>query len=1051
MRSDINRFVRITIIAVIALLIVPAGLMAQIQASTGQILGRITDSTGAAIPGATVTVSDKSIGVQRTTTSNEEGLYRFVLLPAGSYVVEVSAKGFARAKTDKVQVEVGRGVDLPISLSVGSTEQMVEVTTEAVQVSTEHPDSFLNQKAIDGLPINGRRFHDFVTLTPTAQVEPSRNQISLSGQRGINGTVNIDGQDYSQPFFGGIRGGERSNNAYTVPQESIREFQVVNAGYNAEFGRSTGGLVTAITKSGTNNIHGSAFYVNRDKSLARSNAFLDTLAASPQANGREITIAPSRHQWGGSIGGPIKKDKLFFFGTYEGQKESQHREVLFDKLVGFTPTATNQEAYDYYTGLQTGYTQTNDAWAYLIKGDYQITDNNRLSVRYNQSWNEGKNATSAGTSLFPTNTSALSNNGTEQDRSKTVTGQLSTIFSPTMANELRGQWTKEWRPRLANDLSPDVASTVGSFGTVTFLPTTEEDYRVQFSDNITVQKGAHTFKFGGELNYTNAGQFFKFNQFGTYSLGGGTTASQLTALSTSTGLNRFDLMQSGSPNIQYRLATGNGLADMAAKNLSFFAQDSWKLLSNLTINAGLRYDATFNPSPNVSNTALYDTVKNAAFPRGIRNDPAIIPDQTNEWGPRIGFAWDPFKTGKTVVRGYSGIYYAATPLLLYAGPVNNFRSTPGDLSITLPFATTTANKTLYQQFLLAGIDLNSFTLDNLPVLTLDQVQTISTALGLSPVVWNGSSPISIANNFKDPRSIQAGLGMEREIVKDLNVGVDFTYVNTSYLQRNRDMNLPTPTTDINGRLIYVSSTNPRPVATLFQAQQRESTARSLFRAGTIRASLRKKWGQLNAFYTLSENLSDDDNERDSGGPGYMSVDDLRSEYNYSRLDAKHQFVANPVIFLPWKFELSSGIRIRSGVPFNAINASGSDINNDGNRNDRPLQAVGVVYKRNSWRQPMTSTVDFRVQKTFGLRKEGMQLKVFADFFNLFNRMNLQYASTSTFFCSSNTSACGLSGVTNVDFMQFREQDQTKSNFGQLLLGNNPGNPFQAQFGVRFEF
>src|SRR5512146_686575 len=273
MRSDFNRFVRITIIAVIALLIVPTGLMAQIQASTGQILGRITDSTGAAIPGATVTVSDKSIGVQRTTTSNEEGLYRFVLLPAGSYIVEVSAKGFARAKTDKVQVEVGRGVDLPISLSVGSTEQMVEVTTEAVQVSTEHPDTFLNQKAIDSLPINGRRFHDFVTLTPTAQVEPSRNQISLSGQRGINGTVNIDGQDYSQPFFGGIRGGERSNNAYTVPQESIREFQVVNAGYNAEFGRSTGGLVTAITKSGTNDIHGSAFYVNRDDGWADKNAF----------------------------------------------------------------------------------------------------------------------------------------------------------------------------------------------------------------------------------------------------------------------------------------------------------------------------------------------------------------------------------------------------------------------------------------------------------------------------------------------------------------------------------------------------------------------------------------------------------------------------------------------------------------------------------------------------------------------------------------------------------------------------------------------------------
>lgn len=1043
---------RNTLLALLLCLALPAGLMAQTQASTGQIAGTVTDSTGAVVPNATVKVSAHAIGVERSMTTNAEGLYRFVLLPAGTYTLEATAPNFASQKLQGVQVQVGRTVDLAITLGLGKVEQTVEVATEGVQVTTEHADSLVTEAAIVNLPINGRRFQDFVTLTPTAQVEPSRNQISLSGQRGINSNINIDGMDYNQPFFGGIRGGERSTASYTVPQESIREFQVVNAGYAAEFGRSTGGLVTAITKSGTNNFHGSAFYLNRDKSLARGNEYLEALAASPSANGREITIAPTRHQWGGSIGGPLKKDKLFVFGTYEGQKENQNREVLFSNLSTATRTAANAEAYDYYAGLQGGYQQTNDAWAYLAKVDWQANDANRLNVRYNQSYNEGKNSTTAGTALTPTTSNAITNNGTEKDRTYTVVGQLSSILSPTMANELRAQWTKEIRPREPNALMPNVSTAAGQYGTVTFLPTTQSDYRVQIADNISTQIGKHTIKFGAELNYVYANQTFAFNQFGSFSLSGGsgnTTTAQLAAMSLVPGGHRFNLYgrnPSGvtTPTIQYRLAVGNGLADMDSKNFAGFIQDSWKVLPTLTINAGLRYEGTINPQPDVSNTAMYNTVTNFQFPRGIQTDPANIPNQLQNWGPRVGFAWDPFNNGKTVVRGFGGIYYASTPLLLYSGPINNYRETPGDLSITLPFTVSAANpnKTLYQQFLLAGINLDNYQLGELPILTVANVQQIATALGLSPVVWNGSSPMSVSNDYKDPRSVQAGLGVEREVISGLTLGLDFNYVNTSRLQRNRDINLATPTVDAaSGRLMYGS----RPLSSLFQVQYRESSARSLYRAATFRANLRKRYALVNFYYTLGETTSDDDNERDSGGPAYDSIDALNREYSFSRLDTRHQILANPVVFLPWGFEVSSAMRIRSGRPFNALIASSYDANGDGARNDRPMESVGVIQKRNSFRQPWQSNVDLRVQKTFSVR-EGMKVKTFADFFNVFNVMNLQYAGNSLNYCTSGSVSCGLSGATNTQFMQLRNPTT-----GVLLTNNTPGEPWQAQLGVRLEF
>lgn len=1028
----------------------------QAQANTGQIAGVVRDNNGGAIPNATVKVVNKETGFERTATSSVEGFYRFVLLPPGVYSLTAEAGSFSKTEIKDIPVTIGQVTDLNIVLGVGGVQEAVTITAEAVQTTVSQPDAVLNESAINNLPINGRRFQDFVTLTPTAQVDPQRGQISLSGQRGINSNINIDGVDYNQPFFGGIRGGERSNNAFTIPQESIKEFQVVAAGYSAEFGRSTGGLVTAVTKSGSNSYRGSAFYLLRHRELSRTNEYYKALSANLN---REVIAAPTQQQFGGSFGGPIKKDKAFFFGSYEQQIFRNPRQVFFDNLQGVTGTPATQEAFDFYKSLQTPFEQTNDAKAGLIRFDYNFNENHRFNVRYSQSNNSALNANSTGNALFPTTVSALSNNGTEKDRTYTIVGQLTDYFSGNLVNELRAQYTREVRPRLANAESPTVTNNIGRFGTVNFLPTTQYDWRFQLFNNLTWIVGNHTVKYGAEINHTFADQTFAFNQFGDFTFGTTNTGTLLDILSytpsiTTGVVNRFD-----STQVTYRKQIGNGLLSLESNEFAFFAQDSWRIKPSFTLNYGLRWEGQFNPTPDVSNSTVYNKVRGFRFPSGHMVDPAFVPDNADQFAPRVGLAWDPFKSGKTVVRAFSGIYYARTPMLLLAGPLNNFRNPPGDVTVTLPLPVPAGNvnNTVYRQLKLIGVDLNNFTLDKLPILTAQQVQSVVAALGLANFdPFTNINVTTWANDYKNPKSYQFGGGIERELGGGISVGIDYSQVNTIYLQRNRDLNLPLPvlrstTVDPAQRPFYGTRNGsnpfqPRPIPTLGQIQVRESTGRSVYQSMTLRANIRRKRFQVNAFYTLSRSLSDDDNERDAGGVAFENAANLASEFNYSRLDRRHQFVASPIVFLPGGFDVSSALRLRSALPIDA--GFGSDANGDLAGPDRPYSAAGVPFLRNSFRNFATYDVDFRVQKGISLG-ESRKLTFSLEIFNIFNLENIQLPTGNarvTNYCAAPVPAnCGFSGPTNVDFLQ------KKDSSGNYILTNNPGAPFQAQFGARFQF
>ncbi|MGH9799276.1 MAG: hypothetical protein ACRD82_02850, partial [Blastocatellia bacterium] len=632
--------------------------------------------------------------------------------------------------------------------------------------------------------------------------------------------------------------------------------------------------------------------------------------------------------------------------------------------------------------------------------------------------------------------SALSNNGTEKDRTYTITGQLTDYFAGNLVNELRSQYTREVRPRLANAEQANITNAIGRTGTVNFLPTTQYDWRFQLFENLTWILGNHTTKFGAEINHTFADQTFAFNQFGFFSLSGTNSATILDILSYSpsvtTGtVNRFD-----NSAVTYQRQIGNGLLDLTVNEFSFFGQDAWRIKPNFTLNFGLRWEGQFNPAPQANNDVLLNQIRGFRFPSGHVVDPTFIPDVANQFAPRAGLAWDPFKNGKTVIRAFTGIYYARTPMLLLAGPLNNFRNPPGDLSIQLPFSTaslaaTHPNKnctTVYCQMKLIGIDLNTTSLDKLPVLTIQQVQSVAGALGLSNFnPFTGAQPVTWANDYKNPKSYQFGGGIERELGGGFSVGVDYSQVNTFYLQRNRDVNLPTPvlrstTVDPAQRPFFGvrGGSVPlqlRPIAALGSIQVRESTGRSVYQSMTLRANLRRKHVQLNAFYTLSRSLSNDDNERDAGGVAYENGFNLAPEFNYSRLDRRHQFVASPVVFLPYGFDVSAALRLRSALPIDA--GFGGDANGDLGGPDRPYSAPGVAFKRNAFRNLAVKDVDLRVQKgiSFG---ESRRMIFSVEFFNLPNLENIQLAGSQvTNYCATTVADCGFSTPTNLNFLKVK--------------------------------
>src|SRR5713226_3743743 len=395
-------------ISVLVILAIASVVTAQTQITTGTIQGTVTDVNGAVVPGANVEIKNLDTNFSKTLTTDDGGRFVALALPPGNYSVTVSKQGFGTLVVEKTELTVGQALALPLSMKVSGVQERVTVTAPTVDTVKTESSSTLNETAVSTTPILGRKFEDLLTLTPGVSITqgPDGDEINFNGQRGVFNNVSLDGGDYNNGFFGEQLGGQRA--AIDITLEAVKEFQVVATGASAEFGRTAGGVINVITKSGTNDIHGSAFEYFRTESLS-----------SHTSDGKPLD-GFKREQFGGSLGGPIRKDKLFFFGSGEGIMENLNRSNLSTQLgatacpvanpafnsgniteaqINANPDCQRQVLVNF---LKAAPFSENDGLpvAHLVRNgaafgrvDYNLNAKNQISTSYNYDYSKNTNQT----------------------------------------------------------------------------------------------------------------------------------------------------------------------------------------------------------------------------------------------------------------------------------------------------------------------------------------------------------------------------------------------------------------------------------------------------------------------------------------------------------------------------------------------------------------------------------------------------------------------------------------------------------------------------------
>ncbi len=1001
----------------IGILLLVGGAFAQSQATTGNIEGRVIDPQGAAVPNVAVTAKSQDTGASKTTQSSGEGNFVLPLLPPGTYTVTTAAvQGFGASTYENVKVTVGAKTTLELALSVGGSVNVVDVNAEGQGVETTRTSisSTVEEIRVRNLPTNGRNFLDFVTLTPGIVRDPTRSgDLAVGGQKGTLNSLQIDGTSSDNTFFGqssGRIGSGRAPSQFSI--DTVKEFQVNSNGFSAEFGRAAGAVINVVTKSGTNKFTGSAFEYFRDESLNARSPIL--VAANRSRPAGQI------NQFGGTFGGPIRKDKIFFFGAYEGQRSKLPNPVVVRSLP-FAPASVQTLLGPKIASYNINRQQD----TFLGKFDFNINEKNQAWVRFNQ-----QNFT--GTNLeFSSTLSALEHTGNSNVKTSALSTSLTTTLTPTYYNEFRFQYSRDREPGLSNSDAPETSVTANaggindgtfSFGRNSFSPRETTINRYQFIDNQTFIAGNHTVKYGADLLFDRIFNFFPGLFSGSY------TFPSYAALAAGTP-SRYRQSFAGA-------GTTGGTTKPNNSEYGFFAQDDWRVIPKLTLNLGLRYDYQKIAKPPISNPNA--ALIAAGFDTGFQ------PKDKNNFAPRFGFAYafDP----KTVVRGGYGLFYARTPAIL----------------------TGTAHSQNGIQ--VVAIDINCTTSPALCPTYPNVFTTVPTGATLAPV-----NLFLFARDYKQPFTQQARMQFEREIFSNTTVSVQYTLYKGQDLTRTRNANLSAPvattvpiyngTTATTETFTFQRFSNPRLIPTFQRISLFESSAKSFYQG--LSFELNRRFAnrlQFNASYTLSK-AKDSKPDQTSVVPGggddakiAQNQFDLSGEYGRSDLDVRHRFIFSPV-YETGTFKRSDNKIIRallsdyvftgiftaqSGLAYSAL-VSG-DPNGDGiTSNDR---VPGT--RRNQFSTPSTYQVDMRVGRIirFGERS---RLSLFAEGFNIFNRANVQSVN-NTLYAFSNAGTVG--GVALPARLS-----TAAANFGtpRGFVSGSPSFTFNSsynrefQLGVRFDF
>jgi hypothetical protein len=899
----------------------PLVVAAQSQATTGIIRGVVSDPSGAPVAAATVILRETQTGFQRQLTTNDRGVFVASLLPLGTYDVTARAVGYNEIRRTGVPLRVGETVDLALRLAAVQLEAVVvEATQPVVDATKVETSTRLPEVAVGGLPNNGRNFLNLTLLTPTVAIVqgPDGDELSVAGQKGIHNNVSVDGADFNNPFFGEHRGGQRP--PFTFNLDAVQEIVVVAGGANAEFGRSSGGFVNVITKSGTNEVRGSAHYFGK----------YDALSGTPAHAGVSFEPDFTQHQVGFTLGGPLKRDRAFFFLAYDQQVYDETKQQTRPASTGLDSLRTwMNTAYGGVLGSDFGpIARTNDARALIAKVDFRLSDRHNLSLKYNHTWSEQVNGT------FDVDTWARSANGLEKDHSNAVNGSLMSYLSSNTSNEFRFQYSREDRPRPYRGMRsgllgpnpsdppasrpfPDVA--IGPnfrFGMPYFLPIDYYDTRLQLLDNVSWATGNHLFKVGGEFNRVNSVQTFVGfansryifssvagflgylandslyvecrNGAVFYTQTDGTCDIALPRSDTIVGPVLLYLQQAG---VGSRTVRDAGTQEIPQTELALYIQDTWKPNSRWTINYGLRWEAQIQPdilTPKESTyyAIYYDSVHTTS--KGTFRFPSdgTIPSDWKMFQPRLGVAWDPHGDGRQVFRANAGLYYARIPGLNLAST----RSTDGARGVTLFGSSAT---------LPFGLPAPSF-----PNLFPSSVSTV-----VLPNVF------VFDKAFRNPRTLNLTLGYERQLGRDLGLSLSYTHARTDFVTRFFNANDAVfGDSVVRGAVVGPWGEGPvtQALGTLTVVQ---STAKSRYHGFTV--SLRRILDpnlQFQVNYTLSFDKSDDDNERDPFTFRYARADNLGPEYSWSDRDQRHRINAWALVKLPGDLFMNNRVSYYSAQP-----------------------------------------------------------------------------------------------------------------------------------------
>jgi len=1009
----------------------------QAQVVTVTIQGRVYDATGAAISQASVTVVNAATGFSRSATATATGDYQITSLPVGDYTVTAEKAGFKK-QAKKIHLDIGAAGTLDFNLAVGQVTQEVTVQDvgEVAEPTRTMVSSVIDEQKIENLPVNGRQFIDFALLAPGVKIGDTTSgstdviiepvtKLSFAGQNIHYNFIAVDGADNISTASGVQK--------YTPSQEAVREFRVVNSSYSTEFGRAVGGIVNIITKSGSNDFHGSVYEYFRNDKLDAGSILASpdlTTCSGPSDPGCKKLNKLRQNQYGFTLGGPIVKNKTFFFGNYEGQRRRES--PYYNSII--LGNITDIQAFESGIGVPVdnlNVTRNTDYDNVLARLDHAFNDKNNLFVRY--FFNDGtlKNYSPLNDGFdLP---SGFKNN---DDKDHSLVGNLSTVISSSLVNELRVQYAhRNYDFATASSIPHMEVANQFAIGVNRGNPDFYREGRFELVDNLTKNVGKHTFSFGGDYNWVRTTESFPlFYPF---------EATFLCIAPDPNNPNCFSNLQDHIPVVfffeRFRAPNFDETAfDPSVFQLShypdavrsaaqgtldhtysgLFAQDNWRATDRLTVNFGVRTD--------------WET-----WPSGVLN---------TQWGldPRLGIAYSPGKWHNLVIRAGAGLFHGIVPAPLLAcqkpscGGQTKFPTRgqqEDDLnSVTQLFGFTTLIPPPFG----SGPAGMQQTFNNLIAGSYPDPTNPLTSGFLGP-----ATIVRFTKNHKQPYGIQNSLSLEFEPVKDTVLNISYLRTHGVHLGSFYNINQAP-----NGQICGLHDSKGdigckeqfQPASGNFLFFEADSRWYSEFDG--LLVNLNKRVTHHVGFgisYTWSKSLDDGPN------PSFVLIPqdtfDFRAEKALSADHAAHRFVGNAILEGPthmnallndWLF--STIVSLESPHYFTKF--AGLDTNGD----QFPLNDRVGIETRDTFKGDSFQSVDLRVSRTFKLT-ERMSLQGIAESFNTLNTVNIRFFNT----VYGASDFCPLGGVAVCGPGPYFREGSPNPNYGTTRAIFNPR---QIQFALR---